>query len=1052
MNKKTKISIIPMLFVLNSVTHAEQNFKHDSVIPPLKLGEYKQLNGCPAILKTEKKTEDNCPVDYTGNIEYERTLTADKILFGDNVTCEEGGTWSAWKEVKNNCVHIPPPTPNDLLKADNCNVIDVNGRTDDWYSFRRNPNQAFLKSNYDAAVASGMDAETFYSNLILDKSNKTYAEISTGNLLCNIQVTKNDASSKYIIQKASKAIDANSSYGFATMSAAKLNSFGLTSNNVIFNITNNNDNKRVDSVTINTNLVEPQSSVFNNVSKVAINGMTFNNATADFNYNNIDDLTISASSLTTRTLNFNGVNNLYVTNNTGINASNLNMNNTSLSPAGTIRIQVIKNLNILNNAVFDNYQSVSFDRSELKAGNLTFKNIKDTIILTGNSSYKSILTIGNSLTLDAVKNSFYMDKYTELKAARINVNNTSLIKNYGISKADSYITSDIYLDNTSNYDESLFGHLNGNIYGFKEPQLIDINSCNDVYVNGKNTQWKAFADYPKKAFLYDEYKSKFNIIEIRKNVLSNMNKLYGLNGDVECNANVMVQNETNKDVVIQNKDIVWSAAQTSDAFDNTKNTVNLTTNGNVNLILTNFGVYKGNITVENNSNLNDIVTIQNGTQNPVNIIGNVTVNGKYGLNQNVNIGAVISGRLGLSDITTFNSIAYRIYNRTIWNKFGDLSLKNVKNINLNTTIIDKEFIYKSDYQDDVTYINFGGSSILNNDVYLGYYAFYSKDTTVTGNGKIYEARIPKMLDADYCSDILVNGSNSDWKYFETNPNVAFNTKVYTTPLDSSKNEEFRTVLNNLTDKISFNNGAKKCLVSVPGYNVANQKTANYQNNNSKIDMTNGTAYTCGENGVFYINQLISNGSVTLQYCTMSGKLLQAESATLLINKIDVTNSPYYLENVVLNGTLRLKGVATNEGTTNTIKNVTAANIYFSSVVPQIENLTLNVFNQFATPKTIIDVTNAKANIKNTNVNYTLNGGVTSSYHLINIGNNGNLTLVNPLKLDATTNIPFVVNDKTNSTITGDIYLNSLSKFEKDASSKLFGTIYGGDKDYSSASQ
>ena len=48
--------------------------------------------------------------------------------------------------------------------------------------------------------------------------------------------------------------------------------------------------------------------------------------------------------------------------------------------------------------------------------------------------------------------------------------------------------------------------------------------------------------------------------------------------------------------------------------------------------------------------------------------------------------------------------------------------------------------------------------------------------------------------------------------------------------------------------------------------------------------------------------------------------------------------------------------------------------------------------------------------------------------------------------------PFVVNDKTNSTITGDVYLNNISKFEKDASSKLFGTIFGGDKDYSSASQ
>ena len=71
-----------MLFAFNSLTYSEQNFKHDSVIPPLKLGEYKILNGCPAILKTETKTEDNCPVDYTGNIEYERTLTADKILFG----------------------------------------------------------------------------------------------------------------------------------------------------------------------------------------------------------------------------------------------------------------------------------------------------------------------------------------------------------------------------------------------------------------------------------------------------------------------------------------------------------------------------------------------------------------------------------------------------------------------------------------------------------------------------------------------------------------------------------------------------------------------------------------------------------------------------------------------------------------------------------------------------------------------------------------------------------------------------------------------------------
>ena len=73
-----------------SVPYASEDFKYDSVIPPLALGEYKVLNGCPAILKKETKDEENCPVDYTGTIKYERTLTADKILFGDNVTCEKG--------------------------------------------------------------------------------------------------------------------------------------------------------------------------------------------------------------------------------------------------------------------------------------------------------------------------------------------------------------------------------------------------------------------------------------------------------------------------------------------------------------------------------------------------------------------------------------------------------------------------------------------------------------------------------------------------------------------------------------------------------------------------------------------------------------------------------------------------------------------------------------------------------------------------------------------------------------------------------------------------
>ena len=86
--KKIYLSLLSLIIPISS--SYTEDFKHDSVIPALKLGEYKILNGCPAILKTERKEEENCPVDYTGTIKYERTLTADKILFGDNVTCEKG--------------------------------------------------------------------------------------------------------------------------------------------------------------------------------------------------------------------------------------------------------------------------------------------------------------------------------------------------------------------------------------------------------------------------------------------------------------------------------------------------------------------------------------------------------------------------------------------------------------------------------------------------------------------------------------------------------------------------------------------------------------------------------------------------------------------------------------------------------------------------------------------------------------------------------------------------------------------------------------------------
>ncbi len=67
-------------------------------------------------------------------------------------------------------------------------------------------------------------------------------------------------------------------------------------------------------------------------------------------------------------------------------------------------------------------------------------------------------------------------------------------------------------------------------------------------------------------------------------------------------------------------------------------------------------------------------------------------------------------------------------------------------------------------------------------------------------------------------------------------------------------------------------------------------------------------------------------------------------------------------------------------------------------------------------------------------------------------NNFDLKIPNSLKLDTDSEILYTINNSGNSIITGDIYLNSISKFERDATSKLYGTIYGGDKDYSSVGQ
>ena len=75
---------------------------------------------------------------------------------------------------------------------------------------------------------------------------------------------------------------------------------------------------------------------------------------------------------------------------------------------------------------------------------------------------------------------------------------------------------------------------------------------------------------------------------------------------------------------------------------------------------------------------------------------------------------------------------------------------------------------------------------------------------------------------------------------------------------------------------------------------------------------------------------------------------------------------------------------------------------------------------------------------------------TSSYILDIL--NTNLKSTNGIKLDSIADAKITVNNKKSSVITGVVYLNNISYFERDATSKVIGYIYGGINDYSSVGQ
>ena len=79
---------------------------------------------------------------------------------------------------------------------------------------------------------------------------------------------------------------------------------------------------------------------------------------------------------------------------------------------------------------------------------------------------------------------------------------------------------------------------------------------------------------------------------------------------------------------------------------------------------------------------------------------------------------------------------------------------------------------------------------------------------------------------------------------------------------------------------------------------------------------------------------------------------------------------------------------------------------------------------------------------------------TPSNFKLQINSNSNLIkFTQDVHLDnIDSNLFVVINNKNNSVMTGRLYLNSVSMFEQDSSSKLYGKIFGGNQDYSSVGQ
>lgn len=1080
MKKRNRLLILSSL-LLFGYAHANNannsnNFKYDSVIPPIGGGDYKYLNGCPAVLKKEIK-EEACPTGFQGKIFYERTLTADRILFGDKVTCENGGKWSDWAETSRTCVPDPPPSPTDLLKADNCNVVGVNGDYSNWYYFRRNPNQAFYKPNYDAAISSGMTADGYYSTLIRANSQKTYIDVMSYvdykyNTACNVQTYKSEYDKSYTISRK-----ADAKYDTSVLTIGDASVLGGVKPKLNFDLNGNG---------LKGNGLSVLSSLDGNIN---INNGTFVVKSAVLSGNELILKNVLSAAFYSSTLNYNKYYQLgskFVSQGSLLNIVDFQFDEIIKPKAYASNRNVFDyNMNYLRTPTDNNVMKrlvVNLDANNTENKNVYFSaDVNPNTFLMNLDEFKvnntQNLTFRNfdiklnqpNLDLDNIQN-ITLTKKAKLTVPKITLKNGSTINNIGQFGSDTYIKGDVYLtdNNTDNYIEALYGHLDGNVYteSPKNYELIDINSCNDVYVNGKNTQWKAFKSMPTKAFLYDLYSST-PLRVIKKNLLDNTNKIYSytVGSNVMCNFNVLVENETNKVVNITDKNSVVDvlSSETNGDLITSKNKVDLNTVGTVDFNLSSFGTYKGNITIDNRSNPDVKEPFSNKSQNVIyenkfngnfTYYGNGLGNGKLDLKN-----STFTGNVFIENVKTVNLYKYTASNNwlTQYNITGSLTLKNVTVLNVNdfNNITNNVYVTNDDGTNP-SYVNLNNGSNVGSDFYLNNVAYFNKDATSKHTGQVFDERVDGIRNANFCSNVSVNGSSSGWRYFDSIPNIAFNTDVYKDVLvagfDSDKFKAFIQVNGNKT--YVDNKNGKLCLVNIANYNVTEQKAANINITNDGLlrsDFNFNYFSGCANpNLKYYFNNLVSDGEFQSS-CGVVGNSINVNNFITQTGEVNINS----LTANSISGNFHNKNVTIDKITTYNfqIGNHAAVSTYANDL--NVNTLKILLKNN----NNVIDFGKSGSyvptiNIGNLVIEKASGFTPTPSNFKLQINSNSNLIkFTQDVHLDnIDSNLFVVINNKNNSVMTGRLYLNSVSMFEQDSSSKLYGKIFGGNQDYSSVGQ